>query len=65
MFNKFNSVSKFVVSGKRVLEYINAIRDSSIVCSWLGCKKDLYYGRVHTKDIPYLKQLAQDMEVNF
>ena len=65
MFNKFNSVSKFVVSGKRVLEYINAIRDSSIVCSWLGCKKDLYYGRVYTKDIPYLKQLAQDMEVEF
>lgn len=63
MFNKINSVSKFTAKGDKIIEFINTIRNSSIVCSWLGCKKDIYYGKVYTKHLEVLKSIAKDLDI--
>lgn len=63
MFNKFFSVSEFYAKGDRILEFINTIRDSSIVCSWLGCKKDIYYGKIYTKHLEVLQSVAEDLNI--
>lgn len=63
MFNRINSVSRFTAKGNRIIEFINTIRSSSIVCSWLGSKKDIYYGKVYTKHFEVLKSIAEDLNI--
>lgn len=63
MFNKINRVSRFTAQGDRIVDFMNKIRNSSIVCSWLGCKKDIYYGQAYTKDLDFLYSVAKDLNI--
>lgn len=63
MFNSFNKVSKFTAQGDRIMDFMNTIRNSSIVCRWLGCKKNIYYGQAYTKDLKLIYSIANDYNI--
>lgn len=64
MFNKFSSITKFTASGLHIIEFMNVIRQSDIVCSWLGSKKDIYLGQAYTKDMKFLFDIAQNFDIS-
>ncbi len=63
MFNKFNSVSKFTAEGVRIMEFMNDLRQSDVVCTWLGSKNGIYFGKVYTKDMKTLHTMANSLNV--
>ncbi|MGN1412556.1 MAG: sporulation protein YqfD [Oscillospiraceae bacterium] len=64
MFNRFNSVSRFTAEGIHIIDFINAIRQSDIVCSWLSSKKDVYFGQAYTKDMKTILDIAQEFDIS-
>lgn len=64
MFNKFNSVSKFTAEGIHIIDFMNAIRQSDIICSWLGSKKDVYLGQAYTRDMKTIRNIAQELNIS-
>jgi similar to stage IV sporulation protein len=45
------------------MEFMNDLRQSDVVCTWLGSKNGIYFGKVYTKDMKTLHTMANSLNV--
>lgn len=50
----------FCVSGRNPYPFINALRESHVICTQQRCIRDAFYGRVLRRDLRELERIAQD-----
>lgn len=65
MFNNIRGVIRFRASGTKLYSFINAIRESRIVCTAQECKNDEYYGEIYSSSLKEIEGLAKKYNIEF
>ena len=59
MFDNIRGVIRFRANGIKLYSFINAIRESRIICTAQECKNDEYYGEIYSSSLKELQELAK------
>ncbi|NLK70234.1 MAG: sporulation protein YqfD [Clostridiales bacterium] len=63
MFDNIRGVIRFRANGIKLYSFINAIRESRIICTAQECKNDEYYGEIYSSSLKELQELAKKYNI--
>ncbi|NLP26499.1 MAG: sporulation protein YqfD [Clostridiales bacterium] len=65
MFNNIRGVIRFRASGTKLYSFMNAVRESRIICTAQECRNDEYYGEIYTSSLKEIKKIATKYNIDF
>lgn len=63
MLDNIRGVIIFRAKGNKLYTFINAVRESSVVCTEQYCKNEEYFGRIYRRDLNELRQIAEEYNI--
>lgn len=64
MFKSLKGIITFYASGTKLYSFINAVRESNIICMSQNCKSGVYSGKIYSYHLKKLNQLAELYDID-